>query len=397
MEKSSHKDKGALRVNDWWWSKAALLMGMIYLFTLRYSIPLRQFIPLSLLSLTTIVGFASFGYLVNDLFDIEKDAHAGKANFLTGKSITFIAIIFFISIVFISAPWVFLPKNRFSLGLIAIQLLLFALYSISPVRLKERGMAGIITDALYAHSVPVFLAAYTYSLAAGVTFFTPDMIILFLWQFISGVRNIVLHQADDVDADKKSGSRNFISGLSQPQFAGLLKGLIVVDLALCICLFGFLSFYNHLFLICLAAIIVFVFADAIQVKRITWIEFFETSLRYFPNNRYEKWLPPVILCSLTFLNPWFLLVMVLHLTIFNFDFYIQFADKIFGRYKSVSVKGKFITLRIFLSYPINNVLYYAFKVFSVDLKKRNISAGAFLLSKMGIKSTTKMNDQSFKS
>ena len=89
MEGSENSDKGAFRVKDWWWSKAALLMGMIYLFAAWYHISLVQFVPLSVLSLITISGFASMGYLFNDLFDIEKDAAAGKSNFLAGKSPVF--------------------------------------------------------------------------------------------------------------------------------------------------------------------------------------------------------------------------------------------------------------------------------------------------------------------
>ena len=387
----SHIDKGAFRVNDWWWSKAALLMGMIYLFTLRYSISFNKFIPLSLLSLTTITGFASFGYLCNDLFDIEKDILAGKKNFLAGKSLIFTITIFILSAVFIFLPWGFLPKNEVSFILIAAQLLLFALYSIPPVRLKERGVAGIIADALYAHSIPVFLAAYTYALAAGKSFFTIDVLFLFLWQSVSGVRNILLHQLEDREADKKSGVRNLVSGLSTPQLSRLLSVLIVAELALCIFLFATLATYNPLFLIIVFVVIALTSADYRIFLRTLNFDFIPDNLRFFPNNIYEKWFPPVILFLLGFLNSWFFGVLFVHLALFNFDFYVQLFDKAIGQWKSVPVKGKFITLRILISYPVNNAIYYTFRVFSVDLKRRNMSATAFLLSKFGLKSTGKDN------
>ncbi len=69
-------------------------MGMVYLFTAWFEIPLKEFPVLALLSITTIIGFASFGYLVNDLFDIKKDTKAGKKNFLAGKP-TPLVILFF--------------------------------------------------------------------------------------------------------------------------------------------------------------------------------------------------------------------------------------------------------------------------------------------------------------
>ena len=77
------------RAEDWWKSKAALLMGFVYLFALWFDIPVRPFIPLSVLSIAVIIGFASFGYIVNDFFDKEKDRQAGKKNFLLDKSISY--------------------------------------------------------------------------------------------------------------------------------------------------------------------------------------------------------------------------------------------------------------------------------------------------------------------
>ncbi len=389
MVQSSHNGKGAFRINDWWWSKAALLMGMIYLFTLLFNISLKEFIPLSLFSLATIIGFASFGYLCNDFFDIEKDAEAGKKNFLAGKSFLLIITVFAIAGAFIFLPWWFLPKNKISLILIFTQLLLFALYSIPPVRLKERGVAGIVTDAFYAHSIPVLLAAYTYALAAGKPFFVPDFIFLFLWQSVSGVRNILLHQAEDIEADKISGVSNFVSGLSALQFTRLLKGLIATELLLCIVFFLILSINNPLFLIVALLVIALVLTDYRLISKLPNIEFLEGRQRFFPNGIYEKWLPPVFLFLLSFLNQWFLGVLVVHLALFNFDFYVQLFDKAYGQWKSVPVKGKFITFRIFISYPVNNAIYYTFRVFSVDLKKRNMSATAFLLAKFGLKPTNR--------
>ena len=40
---------GIFRVKDWWWSKAALLMGLVYLFAAWYHISFEEFIPLSIL------------------------------------------------------------------------------------------------------------------------------------------------------------------------------------------------------------------------------------------------------------------------------------------------------------------------------------------------------------
>jgi 4-hydroxybenzoate polyprenyltransferase len=66
------------RAEDWWIGKASLLLGLVYLFSIRFRISFSDFWLWGLCSLVTIIGFASLGYLVNDYFDQEKDARVGK-------------------------------------------------------------------------------------------------------------------------------------------------------------------------------------------------------------------------------------------------------------------------------------------------------------------------------
>ena len=299
MEGSENSDKGAFRVKDWWWSKAALLMGMIYLFAAWYHISLVQFVPLSVLSLITISGFASMGYLFNDLFDIEKDAAAGKSNFLAGKSPVFILLLFIVSSVFVFGPWWFLPKDNFSYTLITAQIFLFIIYSVPPVRLKERGIAGIITDALYAHGLPPVLAAYTFALAAQHPFHFSEIAMLFIWQTTSGIRNILLHQFDDLEADKLSGSKNFVAGMEPVQFRMVFKLLIVAEVILSLAFFALLLTVNALFVICLVTIVALSVAAWMVYQASNKDLFADVVWRFFPNNVSEKWLPPAYLIILS--------------------------------------------------------------------------------------------------
>ena len=377
MSNSTIKSKGVFRIKDWW-GKASLLMGMIYLFTARYHISFENLLPLAVLSLVTIAGFASMGYLFNDLFDIEKDAIAGKRNFLAGKRWFFVVALFLISSALVLAPWWFLPKTSFSFLLIGLQILLFIIYSAPPMRLKERGMAGIVTDALYAHGLPTFLAAYTYALAADFAFPTADTFILFAWQVLAGVRNILIHQADDLDADKKSGSKNFVALLTPSKFRSVLKWLTVVELALATAFFGFLLTTNAWFALCLVIILLLALADFSFFAEGDTSRFLKSTRKFFPNNIYEKWLPVTYLMVLAIGDIRFALLLIIHVAIFNFDFYVQVALKIYGRWQSIPFKGYLILVRIFFSYPINYFIYYLLRIFGVDLKKENLSASAYL-------------------
>jgi len=393
MDNSVSANKGAFRVNDWWWSKAALLMGMIYLFAERYHISFEKFIPLAVLSLTTITGFASMGYLFNDLFDIEKDTLAGKRNFLAGKSSLATLVFFLASAVFVLLPWWFLPKNKFSFILIGVQFGLFIIYSAPPIRLKERGLAGIITDALYAHGIPAILAAYTFALAAHYVFPTADIFVLFAWQTVAGFRNILIHQAEDLEADKKAGSKNFVTGMESEDFYSALKCLIGVELLLCISFFGVLCSGNLLFAVCMAVILALSITVLILFRHQTMPRFLNSLWRYFPNNLYEKWLPAVYLALLTLGDAWFVILLILHFGIFNFNVYVQLADKLYGVWKSIAFKGMLISLKIWFSYPVNYFIYYLLRLFGVDLKKENISALDYLRKRLGRKQPSSKSDE----
>jgi len=381
MGSSDNSSKGAFRVKDWWWSKAALLMGMIYLFAAWYRISLPAFIPLSILSLVTICGFASMGYLFNDLFDIEKDAAAGKSNFLAGKPVLFVLLLFLLSAVLVLGPWWWLPSDNFSYTLIGGQIILFLVYSVPPLRLKERGIAGIITDALYAHGLPPVLAAYTFALAAQHPFHISEIGLLFIWQITSGTRNILLHQFDDLEADKVSGSKNFVAGMEPFKFRVLLRGLVIAEVLLSLAFFGMLVAINPLFVICIltmaalsvAALMVYYARGKDLLSDVIW--------RFFPNNASEKWLPAAYLIILSAEDIRFMILLLIHLAIFNFDVYYQVSKRIYLQIKAS--KAFFITIKIILSYPVNYTIYYTMRIFSVDLIKERTSFMAYFKKRLG--------------
>ena len=147
MAQSEISPAKPFRAEDWWKSKASALMGFVYLFALWFDIPFLVFIPLSVFSIAVIMGFASFGYIVNDFFDKEKDRQAGKKNFLLDKSPAYQTGLILATLIFICFPWFYLPAALYSYILIGIQISLFLIYSVPPFRLKERGAAGLAVDA----------------------------------------------------------------------------------------------------------------------------------------------------------------------------------------------------------------------------------------------------------
>lgn len=368
----------AFRANDWWRSKAAMLMGMVYLFTLWFSIPFVQFALLALLSLATICGFAATGYLLNDFFDRAKDLKAGKRNFLLNRRPAFIAVCFIIALLFLSLPWIYLPFTPSSGLLMALEIGLLVIYSLPPLRLKERGLAGIITDALYAHTVPVMLAAYTFSLAIHKTIPVPLITLLITWQTLSGVRNILLHQYDDINADEKAGSKNWVATISFPVFLNSLSYLVATETFASIAFFALLAKLQPGFWLSVALIIVWALIVGIKYLPKRQIDLTNEGLKHYPNNVYEKWLPVSILFVLSFNHLAFAGVLLLHLMLFNFNVYAESYKRVYPVLKYGWINRVQIPVRRVVSVIINYPIYYSFLLFGVDLKKENQTAMSYL-------------------
>ncbi|HLP50936.1 MAG TPA: hypothetical protein VK154_08630 [Chitinophagales bacterium] len=372
------KGKGIFRLNDWWMSKAAMLMGMVYIFTLWFGIPFPQFLNLALLSLATISGFASTGYLLNDFFDREKDFKAGKENFLLGKPAWLILLLFIVSISLLFLPWIKLPFDRFSLALIVAEVLLLLAYSLPPIRLKERGMAGIITDSLYAHTVPVVLACYTFSLAAGYGLVVLPVILLVVWQSAMGVRNILIHQADDMELDKLSGSKNWVQQLSPGYFYKCIWRIILVEVIGSLAFFSWLcyeqvSFWPVILVVCFLCLMALIRFKEAGIKQML-----ESRSRVFPNAVFEKWIPVAVLFVLGFSNFLFWLVLVLHVAVFSLQTYFKaaaqgniYGAKLYWRLERIPFRAPF-------SFAVNYCIYCVFLLAGVNLKKENMSALDYL-------------------
>lgn len=374
------KNKKIFRINDWWKSKAALLMGMVYLYTAWFAIDFEKMISLSLLSISTIAGFASFGYLCNDFFDRGKDTITGKRNFLIGKSNGQIILLFLVAATILSVPWLYLPFNALSIFLFAFELLLFFFYSVKPFRFKERGLLGIITDALYAHAIPVLLSLYTFHLVAQLSLQILPIGILLLWQTTNGVRNILLHQHEDLDADKKSDVKNFVSELSQETFFTLIKYCMAVEIILSTAFFTLLSLGNFQFVFCVALIFFFAAMSFIIFFNPGLSIFLRTRWKYFPNPVYEKWLPVALLLGLSSQDISFLILVFAHITLFNFSFYREFFNHVllpFIDWLKVRFIFCLITLRRIFSFIINYTIHLAFLAFGINLKQENLSALAY--------------------
>lgn len=304
-----------LRLSNPWNYKVPFLITIPYLvFFISETKPEWPVLYIGV-SLLVIGGVAGTGYLTNDLGDKQKDKLQGKYNVTEYLSRLSIAGLFFIFFFLMLAPWWILPFNGNSALLLVIEVLLFFLYAFPPFRLKERGLLGIVADALYAHALPSALAAYTFYLLIGCkeTVFYFFISVLLSWQFVLGLRNILFHQIQDFENDRMTNTQTYVTKM------GINKSESIVKIVLCFELVSFMMFIG--FCSCINLVVglcVLLFWSFSYFNQKNKLEGSYRLLAYkLLDDLYIQWFPIFILSILSVKAIAFVFVFVLHLVLFK--------------------------------------------------------------------------------
>lgn len=190
---------GLIRYNSVWQNVAALFyVGLARRwFSLDY---IRDIVFFLIFSLTG----TAYGYLVNDLADVELDRRAGKSNVFHGmgraKAVLVVAVVFGVMVV-CGLPFARRPDF---MPLWITWALTATCYSLPPVRLKERGALGLAATIAAQQPIPVAMAfaalghLRTWGALAFVAYIT-----------LRGISSDVGHQMRDRERDKAAGAVTF--------------------------------------------------------------------------------------------------------------------------------------------------------------------------------------------
>jgi 4-hydroxybenzoate polyprenyltransferase len=293
-------------------------MCMPYFVFLLSSSTQNVFVPL-LASVFIIIGIAGIGYLTNDLGDRQKDKLIEKENATANLDIISIVFLIVLFLLLALIPWFFLPMSRNSIFLLLLQFILFCAYAFPPLRLKERGIWGVLADAGYAHVNPALLAAYTFYLYTNKTV---DGFCLFMglvgsWQLISGIRNILFHQVKDHDKDLLSGTKTYVTNVGIKRTEMFLKNfLLPLETILFV---GFALFISRSFFFFLPFSIVYWALTAYRLRRNKTIVTYREYTYFYLDALYLNWLPMIVLAGLIMRSVNFLPVFIMHFLIFRTD------------------------------------------------------------------------------
>jgi hypothetical protein len=201
-----------LKIDRWWTTHFGTMMASVYLVLAISPTPPPLHVLLGTLALFTVatLGIGTFGHLLNDLTDIEQDARRGARNLLATSSTVSRTLLLVATLIVGILPWWWLPTTPAVAALVAAEYALFALYSVPPVRFKERGVPGLVADALYAYMVPNAFAILLFANLANATIPTWILVAVLAWCFCFGLERIVYHELLDAAGDIRSNARTFV-------------------------------------------------------------------------------------------------------------------------------------------------------------------------------------------
>lgn len=206
-----------LRLDSWWEHKLSPLLATVYATAVLMRIPFAALWREAGFALLALVVCASYVSVLNDLTDATEDRASGKPDRWNGSTLG--PVLCLLACIAAGTGVLLALRNDPLLAcLYLLSWLSFALYSLPPIRLKLRGVWGVLADACGAHLFPALFAVlliYRWTPREAPSGWT---IAVALWSLAAGMRGILWHQLEDFVSDERIGLRTF-AGLHGPAAA----------------------------------------------------------------------------------------------------------------------------------------------------------------------------------
>ena len=215
-----------VRAKEWWSYKLAPVLGTAYAIASIANISLISLWSTFLFMLVALVIGASYASLINNLCDQKEDQLSGKPNYLIGRSkffITWILIGCIIPGLIVSGLLIQVPL---AFSIYIANWLLFTIYSLPPIRLKNRSFWGGLAIAVGENLIPQMFAVFLIMNKTGKSLSALLLTMIAIWAFTSGLRSILWHQIIDFENDHRAGINTFAVNTSTQTLQLLGKWVI---------------------------------------------------------------------------------------------------------------------------------------------------------------------------
>ena len=337
---------GLVRFGNWWTHKIPPLLLVVYVELIRRHAPLGASVAAICVLVFCVSCVAAYGHVVNDWCDIADDERAGKPNAVRGVRVWQRAALCLGLVVAgfaVLAPFADAWPARIAL---AVNYLWPTLYSVPGVRLKERGLLGVLSDAAGSHITPTVFAFAEVSVFVAGPANAAVVTALLLWAAVLGIKGILYHMIADRANDESAGVDTFVATFDVSRlFAVLVRYNLLVELPVTV----FVTVAVAAF-VPLAVVALVVYLALESAKYALGFEFAVSSdarLRRasvpFANEMlYTLWLPLAAAVQLAMHSVWLAWLPLVHCLLFQQQIAVQIGDT---RAVASQLKARFVHLR----------------------------------------------------
>lgn len=244
------------RSHEWWDHKTPQILSLAYAAALTGQIPIAQLLSNAFLIIFgSLILIAIYASIINDLTDLKIDIACGKSNMMQRLPSILRVALTLVSLGMVLLAGYFVYPRIYAVIFYFCIALAISLYSFPPVRLKKRGILGVISCAFAEHMFPSLFAVTIIFYFSYIDINWALLTSAGTLSFLYGVRSILWHQFLDKENDLKSGVNTFASNVDAHSFK--LKARIIMAMEL-IALASILFLLN-LWISYVALIIYFIF------------------------------------------------------------------------------------------------------------------------------------------
>jgi 4-hydroxybenzoate polyprenyltransferase len=339
-----------IRTDNWFSQKLPPLLAVAYAFLLVGAVE-----PISVLQLLPLVVLciclAAYGHVINDIFDVEADAAAGRPNAMTNVPVGLRVGLLVLLVAGGFGCLAAMGGTPVLFGLLAVNYLLPTLYSVPPIRLKERGISSVLSDTLGSHVVPTLFVGMSLQ---GISSADPVLewrLILSAtcWAFFVGLRGILVHQVVDQRNDQAANVVTFGARLGGKAVRSFVVKVVLPFEGLTLGLF--LYFLLPFSPVLTGAVILYALGEISRLGRGLRLPHVfpeepdrEPHVPFLKNDFHEVWLPCALAVQLAIDRPAYVALLIVHVVLFRRgikDLAIllaRFAQMQLGRFLSRSKK-----------------------------------------------------------
>jgi hypothetical protein len=335
-----------IRSQEWWAHKLPPLLAIGYATALMSPVPLYKVALWLIFLLSSLVVGAIYVSVINDITDLEEDIASGKSNRIQQVPAKFRWLIPAGCIVIGLGFGYFLYPDLLSCLLYLLSWIVFSLYSIEPVRLKNRGILGVLADGCGSHVFTSLL------MVSSVSYITQQEInwIWFasagIWALCYGLRGILWHQFADRDNDIKVNLNTYASKISPQDFKKKGRLLFYLEIVSLAAMLYQINLAAPVLALVMYFVLVYIRYDRYKNQLVIIMKTDDRPFQILMADYYQMLFPISLLLFSVTLNSTNVILLMIHILLFPYllwlalyDYVIYTAAIFFKRYRMAGNKN----------------------------------------------------------